>query len=73
MRPCKVGIRLGIFLFDQIKVTVRLTAGLTSSNGANLSWPDAFGVPDTAPKVNPRESGFYDHNSWIVGVVNAGK
>lgn len=36
----------------------------TGSNGANLSWPVALGVPDgpTDPAIN----------SWIVGVVNAG-
>ena len=45
----------------------------TGSNGANLSWPDDFGVPDSystppgpAPGVN------YQTNSWIVGVVNSG-
>lgn len=35
----------------------------TGSNGANLSWPDALGVPDL-PGNPPR-------NGWIVGVVNA--
>ncbi|KAJ5887994.1 hypothetical protein N7495_008035 [Penicillium taxi] len=33
----------------------------TGSNGANLSFPDAFGIPE---KGNER-------NQWIVGVVNA--
>lgn len=37
----------------------------TGSNGANLSWPVAFGVPDSGP-------GSTDYNAWIVGVVNAG-
>ena len=37
----------------------------TGSNGANLSWPLAFGVPDSGPNVT-------DYNTWIVGVVNAG-
>ena len=37
----------------------------TGSNGANLSWPDAFGVPDQGP-------GSTDYNTWIVGVVNSG-
>lgn len=49
-----------------------LTNGLISSNGANLSWPQAFGVPDKAPEINPGPAAFYDRNSWIVGVVNAG-
>ncbi len=44
----------------------------TGSNGANLSWPMAFGVPDEAPKTGPDPNINYDHNSWIVGVVNAG-
>ncbi len=44
----------------------------TGSNGANLSWPIDFGVPDT-PGNNPPVPGVnYDKNSWIVGVVNAG-
>ncbi|KAL8677138.1 MAG: hypothetical protein Q9186_006413 [Xanthomendoza sp. 1 TL-2023] len=37
----------------------------TGSNGANLSWPVAFGVPDTGPDAT-------DYNTWIVGIVNAG-
>ena len=37
----------------------------TGSNGANLSWPTAFGVPDIG-------EGKTDWNVWIVGVVNAG-
>lgn len=44
----------------------------TGSNGANLSWPQAFGVPDTAPDSGPIPGVDYDYNSWIVGVVNAG-
>lgn len=44
----------------------------TGSNGANLSWPVAFGVPDSAPKSGAVPGVDYDHNSWIVGVVNAG-
>lgn len=37
----------------------------TGSNGANLSWPVAFGVPDQGP-------GATAYNGWIVGVVNSG-
>ena len=37
----------------------------TGSNGANLSWPRAFGVPDQG-------EGKTEWNTWIVGVVNAG-
>ena len=36
----------------------------TGSNGANLSWPTAFGVPDNGTVVN--------WNQWIVGTVNSG-
>ena len=45
----------------------------TGSNGANLSWPVDFGVPDTPPKSSGPVPGVnYDLNSWIVGVVNSG-
>ncbi|KAL8663540.1 MAG: hypothetical protein Q9168_008071 [Polycauliona sp. 1 TL-2023] len=37
----------------------------TGSNGANLSWPIEFGVPDTGADAT-------DYNTWIVGIVNAG-
>ena len=37
----------------------------TGSNGANLSWPTAFGVPNEGPNKTAT-------NGWIVGVVNAG-
>jgi sugar porter (SP) family MFS transporter len=36
----------------------------TGSNGANLSFPDAFGIPETD---NPNAY----RNQWIVGVINA--
>lgn len=43
----------------------------TGSNGANLSFPDAFGISssDTLPdgRPNPEAS----RNQWIVGLVNA--
>ena len=47
----------------------------TGSNGANLSWPDDFGVPDSAPTAaqgGPVPGVNYQTNSWIVGVVNSG-
>ncbi|KAJ5924072.1 hypothetical protein N7466_008259 [Penicillium verhagenii] len=37
----------------------------TGSNGANLSFPDAFGIPETD---SPNAS----RNEWLVGVINAG-
>ncbi|MCJ1417382.1 hypothetical protein MMC32_003725 [Xylographa parallela] len=39
-------------------------AAVQGSNGANLSWPDAFGVPDEDP-TDPAI------NAWIVGIVNS--
>lgn len=44
----------------------------TGSNGANLTWPIDFGVPDHVPDSGPELGVDYDKNSWIVGVVNAG-
>lgn len=44
----------------------------TGSNGANLSWPVALGVPDEIPKTGADPGVNYDRNSWIVGLVNAG-
>lgn len=44
----------------------------TGSNGANLSWPQSFGVPDSPGSDPPVPGVDYAYNSWIVGVVNAG-
>ena len=45
----------------------------TGSNGANLSWPVEFRVPEAPAKgASPDPTMNYDTNSWIVGVVNAG-
>ncbi|KAJ5467644.1 Major facilitator superfamily domaingeneral substrate transporter [Penicillium sp. IBT 31633x] len=38
----------------------------TGSNGANLSFPDAFGISE-----DPAKSPHADRNLWLVGVVNA--
>ncbi|KXL50891.1 hypothetical protein M433DRAFT_60963 [Acidomyces richmondensis BFW] len=38
----------------------------TGSNGANLSFPDQFGIPDSNPS-DPN----YQRNLWLVGLVNA--
>ncbi|KAL5603952.1 hypothetical protein FOVSG1_006702 [Fusarium oxysporum f. sp. vasinfectum] len=45
----------------------------TGSNGANLSFPDALGIPDTAgsscgPVANEGECA---KNSWIIGFINS--
>ena len=47
----------------------------TGSNGANLSWPDDFNVPDTVPSASAggaKPGVNYGLNSWIVGIVNSG-
>lgn len=44
----------------------------TGSNGANLSWPIDFGVPNEVPATGAVAGVDYDKNSWIVGVVNSG-
>ena len=60
------------FPSDNADLTM-LSGDQTGSNGANLTWPVDFGVPDSPPQEGPkREAAFYDKNSWIVGVVNAG-
>ncbi|KAI9755046.1 MAG: hypothetical protein M4579_004450 [Chaenotheca gracillima] len=38
----------------------------TGSNGANLSFGDAFGIPDSPGSPNA------ERNSWIVGLINSG-
>ena len=40
----------------------------TGSNGANLSWPTAFGIRDDDGYDGPDK----DYNTWVVGVVNSG-
>ncbi|KAL1953441.1 hypothetical protein VTO42DRAFT_2819 [Malbranchea cinnamomea] len=39
----------------------------TGSNGANLSFPEEFGIPD----VGCEDAALCDKNSWIVGFVNS--
>ena len=39
----------------------------TGSNGANLSFPQEFGIPINDPNDPNRE-----RNEWIVGMINAG-
>lgn len=41
----------------------------TGSNGANLSWPVAFGIPDSGPVCEA--AGNCATNAWLVGVVNS--
>jgi len=41
----------------------------TGSNGANLSFPIEFGIPDSAPYCTDKAT--CDKNSWIVGFVNS--
>lgn len=41
----------------------------TGSNGANLSFPEAFGIPDTGPKCEA--AGTCEANSWLIGFINS--
>jgi hypothetical protein len=41
----------------------------TGSNGANLSWPVAFGIPDSGPECEA--AGNCAANQWLVGLVNS--
>ena len=41
----------------------------TGSNGANLSFPTALGIPDTGPLCEAQ--GTCERNSWIIGAINS--
>jgi hypothetical protein len=41
----------------------------TGSNGANLTFGQAFGIPDSGPECTA--AGICEKNSWIIGFVNA--
>ena len=44
----------------------------TGSNGANLGFPEALGIPDFSPQCGPDETkGLCARNAWLVGVINA--
>lgn len=43
----------------------------TGSNGANLSFPIAFGIPDTAELEDGSPNPDAETNLWLVGVINA--
>jgi hypothetical protein len=44
----------------------------TGSNGANLSWPLEFGIPDFLPECGQPNMGVgCATNQWLVGVVNS--
>ena len=43
----------------------------TGSNGANLSFPIAFGIPDTALLQDGSPNPDADTNQWLVGIINA--
>lgn len=40
----------------------------TGSNGANLSFPQAFGIADTGAECTA--AGTCESNSWIIGAIN---
>ena len=41
----------------------------TGSNGANLSFPNEFGIPDKGPVCEA--AGTCSKNGWIIGFVNS--
>lgn len=41
----------------------------TGSNGANLSFPQAMGIPETGAECSTM--GTCERNSWIVGAINS--
>lgn len=41
----------------------------TGSNGANLSFPQAFGIADTGAACTA--AGTCETNSWIIGAINS--
>ena len=42
----------------------------TGSNGANLSWPTTFGIPDDDASICVAQGTCY-LNSWLIGLVNS--
>lgn len=44
----------------------------TGSNGANLSFPDEFGIPNSDTLKNGDPNPDFQKNNWIVGFVNSG-
>lgn len=42
---------------------------VTGSNGANLTFPQAFGIPDSGAECTA--AGTCLRNSWLIGVINA--
>jgi len=43
----------------------------TGSNGANLSFPDALGIPTTDPAADGSPNPNAARNQWIQGLINA--
>lgn len=41
----------------------------TGSNGANLSFPQAFGIADSGPECEAK--GTCASNSWLIGFINS--
>lgn len=41
----------------------------TGSNGANLSFPQDFGIADTGPECTAK--GTCQNNSWLIGFINS--
>ena len=43
----------------------------TGSNGANLGFPQYFGIPDTPTLENGQPNPDASKNSWIIGFINS--
>jgi hypothetical protein len=58
---------------------IHVECSFTGSNGANLAFPDSFGIPDTdntacvtlGTCVPCSQLGTCERNSWIIGLVNS--
>ena len=48
-----------------------IDANRIGSNGANISFPLALGIPDDPENCLASEGCDADKNSWIIGIVNA--
>ena len=65
----QTGRPTSVKIFDEARTYFGAIKG---SNGANLSFPQEFGIAATGPQCDePGGAARCDRNSWIVGVVNA--